>query len=147
MPRCPPVFTNYHNTFETEIGNCFQGFWYHPDNRLNSLSIKLVVPSNVAYDYNRNCVTVNGLPVVPDCNGVFSAIPEFTAFGGTPDALINQGRYWWDVPKSGHPFIDPAACDKVGVRRAYLLSTVPRSLVLTDSRDNALWINAAVYSS
>ena len=143
MPSCPPLFTNFNNTFETNIGGCFDGFWYYPHNLLTNPLTQLVVPSNVAYDYNRNCVTVNGLPVAPDCWGAFSAVPEFATPCSTGNYLVDQTGYAGDVPDSGNVFIDLAACDAPDTIRMHLKST-DDSLIITDSQGRALWISAAV---
>ena len=141
MPSCPPLFTNFKNTFETNIGGCFDGFWYYPNNLVTNRFTRLVVPSNVAYDYNRNCVTVNGLPVAPDCYGVFSAVPEFVASNDSHNKY--QTGYAPDVPNMGNVFFDPSACNTV-IRRMYLQSSDGNEWQIKDSLGRSLWINAAV---
>ena len=143
MPSCPPLFTNFNNTFETNIGGCFDGFWYYPHNLLTNPLTQLVVPSNVAYDYNRNCVTVNGLPVAPNCWGAFSAVPEFATPCSTYNPLKNQTGYAGDAPNSHNVFFDPAACD-ADVWPMVYPSYGDDSLIITDSQGRALWISAAV---
>lgn len=148
MGTCPPLFTNYNNMSETPLGACFDGFWYYPGDVLTNVLTPLTVTAGVAYDYNRNCVTVNGLPVAPDCNGVFSAAAAFRAPCSTSNPLENQTGYAGDVPDSGDVFYDPTACPSAYSPipiKVYLQSSDSNCFQITDSLGKALWINAAVY--
>lgn len=142
MPSCPPLFTNFKNTFETNIGGCFHGFWYYPGDQITNPLTQLSVPPNVAYDYNRNCITVDGTPVSPNCGGLYGSVPEFRLWSGT--LLAVQTGYAGKVPDSGNVFYDPTSCPTGTQGPFYIGANALSGETVCDSQGRALWVDASV---
>lgn len=145
MPSCPPLFTNFKNTFETNIGECFDGFWYYPSNQVTNPLTQLSVPPNVAYDYNRNCITVDGTPVLPDCTGFYGSLSEFCSGCITSTSLTGQTGYAYDVPDSGNAFYDPTPCPNGARVYSYISAYALNRETICDSQGRALWVVVSAY--